>query len=655
MDILDIVNSHLKERELFIRNKLQEIVTKLNDGETLEKLATIYKVQSNIIKDHLNKEEYFFDINSKKWIKENQGERILQNISDEHIATIPYKLFSGSNLVFEAEQLSLSTDELKELLHKYNFKRRWRYLGNGNKSSINSDVLNIVNLLNTKKYSLQDISEKLNIQVEVLKETLKTANFKKIWTLESKIGLFLTETTIQGITIVRDLDTGILEYFIYNKEKYYTSNQVSTILGINTNYFFNLFHKKFMLNNHFIHLNQTEEKKIIQAIPSFQSISLKKLYSEQGLDLLAELSNRKSNLSNFRMIDMPKDKKIQTDLKHININDIKEQFDSKNTKEENSKTQLAKIDNKANKKFSSFFEGWFEDEESVILGKIINRLNKGETLYEISKEFVNNRKHFAPFATKLQFRLEDDGYVYNKSTKQWILNNKAHIKDKAHTKDTYITQNKSVKVDIPPKKELNINEVVNYLNSESSFRKAEVKFGIKNQDLRLLLKSNGYKYDGFFKLWTKKDRNILLKEILDDLEKGVKSYSDLKKRGVDITELAKEIQKYQKNVNLLVDVNLDNENDFIKEEFSESKDNLRYNEAYSFNSEEIKILRQMMSEWEENKSNNEINKNQILEVTFRLNHQILKQIDDYSEVNRISKSVVLEKALHKLFENEKLS
>jgi len=654
MDILEIVNSHLKERELLVQNKLQEIITKLNDGETLEQLANIYKVDPVLIKDHLKKESYSFDLFSEKYIKVNQGV-LDKSISPEQISTIPYRLYYGSNLTYVATQLDVSTSKLKEVLISYNYKRRWTYINKGIKSSIHPDILRIVNLLNTKKYSLQVVAELIKSEIEELKVTLKAANFQKVWTLESKVGHSTIETTIEGITIIRDLDTGIMEYIITNGKKYYTSYQISTILGINPTYYFNLASDKFILNKHFLQLSREVGNKIIQAIPIFNSKEFERLFSEQGLELLAEISKRNLYLSEYRKVDKP----IVGGISNEFTKDTKEQI-SKEADQEKFTTEivikdpLAKNNNVSSKKYSTLFEKYIEEEESVLVEKIVKRLNSGENLYDISKEFVINRKLRVSFVTKLQFRLEDDGYTYHKVTKQWTLKNNEETNETNIQKELNknLTINK-VEENTSPIKKPEINEIVSFLNKENSFIKVEEKFSMKNQELRLLLKNKGYRYDGFFKLWTQKGRNTLLKEALDELQEGTQTYSGLEERGVNIVALKKEIQ-HRDDLKQVIET-LKNRNDVINEEVKGEEDNSSEVFISSLNTEEIKTLRQMIAERQANFSNEQLKNNQVLEVTFKLDHQMLKQIDNFSDDNKISKSMVLEKALNQFFENNKCS
>ncbi|MGE6486914.1 hypothetical protein [Paenisporosarcina sp. NPDC076898] len=655
MDILDIVNSHLKDREFLVVDKLHDIVTKLNGGDSLEQLSSLYKVEPGIIKNYLKKENYYLDFNSNKWLKENQSEEVVgEYISAEQISTVPFKLFYGSNLYDLADQYNVSINTLIETLIRYNYKKRWTSFYNANNQSlIQSDVLKIVNLLNSKKKSIEDVADQLKIEINELKETLKEANFRKVWTLESKVEASKIETYIEGITIVRDLDTGTLEHIITSGTKFYTSLQVNTILGINSNYFFSLSSNKFILNKHFLQLNKEITRKINLAIPSLNATQFEMLFSEFGLKLLAELSNQNGNFIQFRDLEyLKRDHQIENQNSITNIQTKNDEM----IKNENILKHTTDILQNVSYKQHTPLEKVIKDVE--YLEKIVNRLNKGESLYDVSNEFVINRKLRVPFVTNLQARLEYEGYLYNKEMKKWINNNKTE-KDLKNTKKNDNS-----------KKEINIEEIISFLNKENSFVKVVDTFGIKNSELRLLLKSKGYKYDGFFKLWTKKDRNELLKEVSEDLKEGRQTLTELEQRGVNTSALTKEIQHHSvmnqinakinnnelKNDNISSDATTslskgENENDVIMND--EHKENNSKNQQV-FDVEETKLLRQMLLEWKAEKSSKAIENDLNLEVTFRLNNKILKQIDNYSEENMISKSMVLEEALIQFFGNEKL-
>jgi len=645
MDILDIVKSHLKERELHVEIKIQEIIDKLNNGETIEQLANNYNVKSNIIKTYL-KEDYRFDSNTKKWIKRTQQEEVeIKETSLEQIATVPYKLFTGTNMPAITEKLNITTAELKHLLNKYNYKKRWRYTGKGNKTSIKPEILNIINLLNGRKYNLHEVSENLKIDVEDLKISLKKAEFQKVWTLESNVSTSEIETNIEGFRIIRDLETGILEYIVNNGLRYYTSSQVNSKLSINSDHYFNHYSKKFIQNTHFIDIGAVLNKKIIQAIPSLYLFNFNRLYSEKGMDLLAELSNRKVNDNLASEIS---NDETGTKTEQYNFNKITQIAEINNA----NKPSKVSIDQQTSttKHYSSFFESWIEEEEIVMIKNIVYRLNNGETLYDISKEFVANRKFYAAFSTKLQLRLEDEGYSYSKASKKWTHVNKGNKNNiiAQEKRGNFSALNNYVEENTT-NNEIEINDIVTFLNKEGSFKKAEEKFGIKPIELRLLLKNKGYKYNVLLKLWSQKDKETLIKEISEDLNGGVQTLSDLEKKGVDTAALTKEIKIYQ-NVDEQLIVSLPNKKLEI-ENNNEDKKNMDSTDfsPSTFNAEEIDILRKIIAKWQINKEKETLNENQFLEVTFRLDHQLIEQIDNYSEVNRISKSMVLEKALRAFF------
>jgi len=649
MDILDIVNSHLKERELLIINKIQEIVTKLNAGESFEQLSVLYNVEPSLIKNYLEKENYQIDLNSHTWIKETKAEAKEENLSADIIHSVPYKLYYGNNLSVIAKQYNVSITTLKDTLSKYNYKKRWTSIINAQKSAIHPEILKTLHLINTEKYSLQDVANKLKNNVDEVKETLDAANFRKVWTLESTVDDSTIKTYIEGFTIERDLDTGILENIITSGINYYTSTQVNTILGINTNYFYNSASNKFILNKHFLRISKEAEKKIIYAIPTLNKTKFDLLFSELGLNMLAELSKREESLSKYRL---SKENTVNnTDFQ----NDRYRQHNDSGIFKE-TKALLENVDKISNDSHSPLFEEYIE-EEDLKIEEIVQRLNTGESLYDISKYYVINRKLRVPFVTKLQTRLEVEGYTYYQSTKQWVLKNN----------DTCEYQKKEVSPKL--RKSLDIIEIVAFLNKENSFQKAQEKFGVNTTELRILIKNKGYKYDGFFKLWTKKSRNALLSEVTSDLREGGQTYKELEKRGVNISELAKEIERrdvLNEEINRVISTIKDKKATYESTEVLEkkSRDNSdtfnvdrievintnefqdkKIEDISGISNDEIKILRQIISEWKNSKSSD------TTKATFRINKQLLEQVDNYSEANMISKSMVLEKALNKFFEN----
>jgi hypothetical protein len=177
-------------------------------------------------------------------------------------------------------------------------------------------------------------------------------------------------------------------------------------------------------------------------------------------------------------------------------------------------------------------------------------------------------------------------------------------------------------------------------------------------NLRLLLKNNGYKYDGFLKTWINIDREKLLHKMANDIlnkKKTIEEYADfyripkdfltnhLIKLGYDFVEINSIV-----NISNTVSENFDNNNIETKEINPKDKEpkNKEFEEKIPFTIEEIALLKELLTDWKNEKLSIT---NETKKINFYLSKNIITKLDDFAEQNNMSKSSIVDQALKKFF------
>jgi hypothetical protein len=658
MDIMDIINNFINEKELEAKDNITTIIKEINTGKNITNVAKQFKLSVEELQELLVRQGYQYDNNYKLWLKniETENQAVIKDEKSNVIIplnvleSIPNLLYNGFSLYSISERYNIDVSDINNTLKIHGYKKRWSYTKKGSALGFNKEILSILHELNTKKKSLDAVGISLGNTVDEIKKILKQEKFEKIWVLETDIRENTTIADIDNTLIVRDLDTGVLNYIYSNHIRLFSIYHINTLLGINSSYYFDRFKTSFKENIHFIQFSKEKIRRIINGIPVLHYLENTALFTETGIRRFAELTKNEDKLSTEDY------KKLVNGVSANSINNVENK--SATSKGDGDMNPQIKL-NHSNKKlkYSNFFGRWIEGGEEALLEEIYIKLNNGQTLYDLSKDYVNSRKDRAPFASQLQFKLEDSGYEYNQKSKKWVYssNLKANKvlranEPGANTKPSNSKINdKQLKANVnrPAENAINIKEVVSLINNGETFRVVEQKFNVSNHNLRLLLKNEGYKYDGLFRLWTTKSRDELLEEIENDLRQGKITISDLEKKEVNV-KLIKEKIGYesfnsdtpgvsQKNQEIgTVPQKLVNEVDQMEMDLS---------------SDDISDLKLMLHEWKEEKRiKTETSSNSIEEKEFfMLPSSMLNTLEDHSKKTGISKSVIVQEALTRFF------
>ncbi|RXJ04512.1 hypothetical protein DS745_03775 [Anaerobacillus alkaliphilus] len=261
--------------------------------------------------------------------------------------------------------------------------------------------------------------------------------------------------------------------------------------------------------------------------------------------------------------------------------------------------------------FSLFFRKWIDVEEKDFLAAIVKRLNQGETLFDVSGEFVKKREQ-ASFAFKLQLKLEDLGYSYDTEHKRWLE------KDDQTSKNNSIDNPMFQVVDTALDATVT-RDIVTYLNEGHTMKQAEVKFQLVAPNIRNKLKHAGYRYDNLFNIWTVEERTKLVKLLAEKLQNEEISFEELEKRGMKVDKLKEEFEKINFPVNVPQ-----------AKELSQP--------IAPLSTTEIEIFRKMIGTWE---SQTSVAHN----LSITINHELLQSLEDVAKNREITLTQIVEEAL----------
>jgi uncharacterized protein (DUF433 family) len=305
-----------------------------------------------------------------------------------------------------------------------------------------------------------------------------------------------------------------------------------------------------------------------------------------------------------------------------------------------------------------FMNYWTKMNRQELCEYLVNELNKGVTMYDLSGVYVKNKKDRINFVSKLQELLKFHEYSYNFSTKKW--------------------EKKNVSQQLPT--------IVNELNKGVPIKEVAERFNVNASNLRLALKKYNFRYDYLFNIWTQDSRLNLVKELAYDLENEKVTLSELKEKGFDVTRIEVELKNsgfdFSKNrehksqlntldkpdsgkisedktiedsqINNYLIINQDGEKTSIEEQKNNplhlNKSNMANDEkiyetsplTQLFSSREVAILKEMIYHWEQKKQKE---KNDSAEISIFINADLLKELTRASEMEGLSRSLIIEKAL----------
>ncbi|MGO4890397.1 hypothetical protein ACJ2A9_21835 [Anaerobacillus sp. MEB173] len=704
MDILDIVRKVVnKNEDNRLNENWEDILMLLRHGSTVEEVAQKYEIEVELITNRLATQ------NDASGTNEESNHQESQSLSQTQIQEIIIRVFTGETLDQIADDLHLDKMTLENELNKYNYIKRW-ILKESHRSQSNLNKVLIE--LNTTEKTLEDVSNQLSEELITLKNALR-----EIWVLETaRKGNESYAAIDSSLTLVTNADDGKLKYIEYKGKRVIISLQVNSLLGINSGYYFNVSKDQFIENIHYVEIDKVLLKKVKGTVPYLDYLVSVSFYTKAGLELFERVTNRKGFISSNKLeklfgtgVEEESQDKVEENTTNQNVSwkEIKSSLERLNqvrSEDSYSLNDDAQEPGKVEKtseedpqlKYSYFFNEWSKDGEEGILKEIVQELNKGKTIYDISKRYTKNRKYRAKFAGNLQSKLEKEGYLFNKDTKKWESEiseyKKEIVKIPESKQDEPTVKQNIIKKEEGPlssaesaheKKEDNdptsvnndagnVEEIVAFLNKSNSIKLAEKKFRINSMKIRLLLKAHGYTYDVMFDTWSNKSRDELLKNVAHDLKNGITTFDELKKAGVYTKALMKKLEENgleykpsqikdedkEPHPEPLATLNPSPINNdtiaTIKEDIkplSKVENSVITTAENSLSNDEIFKLRKIIKEWHGIDGNH--TEDEKVKSTFIVKNSLLQEIENYSEANEISKSKVVEKALEEFFINMK--
>jgi hypothetical protein len=291
-----------------------------------------------------------------------------------------------------------------------------------------------------------------------------------------------------------------------------------------------------------------------------------------------------------------------------------------------------------NFKFYSFMNYWTKLEEKELFNELILQLNTGNTLYDLSGKYLKGNKERLRFVSMVEKLLDRYHYSYNKSLKVWE--------------------------EEEPNNKRGISLIVDELNNGKPLKEVASQFEVTPASLRISLKSANYRYDPLFKVWTLLTRKELVKNLAKDLDSGKVTLEELELRGYNLKELESELKYITTYAKLshksisnesseehiieaeVVINQLENDNKPITHPSPSSQEGnttkVRESEkAIPFTESEIKIIKDIISFWSEEKETYIQRK----EINVLIDSVLLENLNKTSEIEGLSKSKIIEKAL----------
>ncbi|MGE7118871.1 hypothetical protein ACQKIC_01465 [Peribacillus sp. NPDC046944] len=276
--------------------------------------------------------------------------------------------------------------------------------------------------------------------------------------------------------------------------------------------------------------------------------------------------------------------------------------------------------------YYDFMNYWSKLEEKELFEELIHLLDTGLTIYDLSGKYVRGSKNRIRFVSTLEKLLNNYNYNYNSKNKKW------------EKEDVFE----------------NIPKIIELINSGKSMKDVAVIFKTQPSALRFTLKKENYHYNHLLNIWTKQNQIDLLKNVAAELLEGTTTIEELKKREINIKSLLNELDKHdfiysQESFNN--SLNADNKEPHsylsIPIETPNKKYRLIKNEKLIFNTEEINTLKELIHNW--NVQRHASNNNEQLELSIFINQSLLTQLTNTSEIEGLSRSKIIEKALKKYF------
>ena len=338
-------------------------------------------------------------------------------------------------------------------------------------------------------------------------------------------------------------------------------------------------------------------------------------------------------------------------------------------------------------------------EESVRKSKldlIIDELNNGVSLKRVSENHRINIRN-------LRLELKNNNYEYNNDLNKWTKSNindvsKKNVNIEFNNEEERIDQQQRInKEDIAADESTGLDNydydltdiasIVEAINNGTPLREIAEKMKISDINLKNILKNHQYRFDILFNIWTKEDRKDLVKKLSEDLIQEKVTMNDLKGEkinnlsllevellkytGYDFNAIKKEINSnHNQSINPIDDKKAFEENQpkqesvrLDKTDFNpEQVNNFELNRPIStnstndnkvnqpFNDHEVAALKEIINEWEQKKVEKNDFNDSFQEVSIYIESQVLYKLMKASELEGLSRSKIIEKALIAYFQ-----
>jgi hypothetical protein len=353
----------------------------------------------NMVNEHMK---------SREESQVNNVEKGVYSLSSSDIKSVKDKLTNGENLILIEKTYKISIDNLKDLLFKKGFLLLWIHKNVAARfvSDIPLVIRNIVGDLN-KGISLTEVLQKFGYKKEELYNKLNTYGYHFFPVSVNKIDSSLASTDVGSFTLIRNIEDGLFNYIEYLKNVTLTTAQINTLLGVNSIYYsFSAQNRAdFIIRDHYFHLNKYEVENITKADPSLSFLRTSPyLFTYKGLCLIAKNAKREDKLDNRILKEFfPGQESIPP------INSLKDIEDLYESTQKNKKLDIY-----------SDLEKWTDIPEKEVNRIIEENLSKGKSLIDISANLVKDRSLRSQFADKLMKKLEGEGYSYDTKATRWV-------------------------------------------------------------------------------------------------------------------------------------------------------------------------------------------------------------------------------------------
>jgi hypothetical protein len=716
MDILDMVNNFIKSKTEI---NPETIINKLNNGESLESIVAEYYVSKDSLLATLKDSGYVYNQTTLKWGKPKPDSIPINTLYE----IVSEMYINNNDIALVSTKYTIPKEVLIKELEYNKFRKRWTYIGESSIQKIAHKLKSYLYQLNTLKEDIEELADYEGLTISEIMEQLTNADYREIWMLEEVIAPPVVISTVNDGSIIYDINNGVPVVLSAKGRKLFTMKQVSTILRINAKSFFfsnKEFkeHIHYVKREEFF----GKDIEIFKAVPHTNYLQNEILFTESGLELFAVQTNTifsyKNKIQELEAINIPKhhtdtivDEKrepiIEPENKEeekIKIGDnfsneidgvgkapitdakIEEKNVTENLSNEKNDLNVESIVEKLNNdigiaiiarelkvqiydlnktlrdsgyRFDQFFSLWTKETESKLIENVVNRLNRGINLYDLSTKYRKDKRLRLLFADELRRKIEALGYVRDQSSKKWKLDQKemesTPIKvDEIGHKQEHPSQSKVNNTkDSSDSKTIFINEISEKLNQGKSLKQIEEEMVIPALTLRMTLKNEGYKYDSFFKTWIK-DRKVILDKIAEEISSNRNSIEGMAKTyHVDPSELEAQLKQIgdrsQQN-------GTQNEKDKMKEieepqinTGTELEKNIESNHELKLNEEEYQLLKEILIERKNYKAEG-VDK-QVVKIY--LNKELSEKLEDYAESNHTSKSSIIEKTIERFFNEMK--